>query len=502
MKIQFGILGSAIAVGTLSNYLFRDGIAPGAPLGLNMVAFVLILMGAMVWLTWLYKRRSPSSFGSLGYLVAALALAGGCAWRASPFLNGLNIALIVLSLSLASVSMQGTRFRSCGVCQYFEAVGVGLVQTLVSMSPWRMLFQEIRWRLMIPERMRPNVSGVLRGCAYAVPFLFIFGCLLCSADPVFATLLSRTFSADADRLIPNMIFTALFSWLAIGFLDGALRGSARPTEATLERVHWSALGMTECATILGLLNALFAGFVAVQFQYFFGGRSIVAFTDGLTFAEYARRGFFELAGVTALVLPMLLTLEWCTVRTSRTAKIAFPALATVQILLLFVIIASAVERMHLYQLEFGMTELRFYTMAYMGWLSVVCVIFCATVLTGKRKHFAFFSFLSGLLAVGALHVVNPDATIMAANLDRVQEGKRLDVDYAFMLSDDAIPTLVARCCQSWNGESRRRVAEGLLSARGQAWKRDWRSWNWSCSIAVQSVEQSASKLNAICHPTQ
>lgn len=492
MKVQFGILSSSIAIGVVTNYLFRDGIAPGAPLGLNMVAFTGLLSGAMVWLTWRYKL--PRSRGSLGYLLAALALAAGCAWRSSPFLNGLNVTLIVLTLSLASVSLQGSRFLSSGVCRYFEAAGVALIQTLFSISPWRIFFQEVGWSKMLPQAMRPKVAGVLRGCAFAIPILLIFGCLLSSADPVFAALLTRAFNIDAGRMLPNMIYTALFSWLAIGFFDGAIRGNANPKEASLEELRCPSLGMAECSTILALLNALFAAFVAVQFHYFFGGRSIVALTDGLTFADYARRGFFELAGVTALVLPMLLVLEWCTKRVSRTAKLTFSLLSGVQILLLFVIIGSAVQRMHLYQLEFGLTELRFYTMAYMGWLAVVCLIFLATVLSGKRKYFAFASFLSGLFAVGALHVANPDAIIMSVNLERAREGKSFDVDYAFMLSDDAVPVLALDAPRSLTGECRKRVFKGLLSSRGHAWKRDWRSWNWSRSSAVQSVEAAASTL--------
>src|SRR5207249_11136508 len=71
-----------------------------------------------------------------------------------------------------------------------------------------------------------------------------------------------------------------------------------------------ALGAVEVGVVLGLLDALFLGFVCVQVRYLFGGAAWVTATGGLTYAEYARRGFFELSWATALALPLLLTLHW------------------------------------------------------------------------------------------------------------------------------------------------------------------------------------------------
>ena len=68
-------------------------------------------------------------------------------------------------------------------------------------------------------------------------------------------------------------------------------------------------GSSEGGRLLALVDALFAAFVAVQFRYLFGGEAMVG-AASLTRAEYARRGFFELATVVALVVPMLLVAEW------------------------------------------------------------------------------------------------------------------------------------------------------------------------------------------------
>ena len=54
-------------------------------------------------------------------------------------------------------------------------------------------------------------------------------------------------------------------------------------------------------TILVLVNAVFTGFVALQAAYLFGGLDTMQ-AIGLSYAEYARRGFFELVAVAALAV--------------------------------------------------------------------------------------------------------------------------------------------------------------------------------------------------------
>jgi hypothetical protein len=187
-----------------------------------------------------------------------------------------------------------------------------------------------------------------------------------------------------------------------------------------------------------LLNLLFLSFIIVQFRYFFGGTAHLGNYTKLTYAEYARRGFFELVAVTALILPLLLVLEWLLHKDHPVPLRWFRSLAAFQVILLFVIMASALQRMRLYQSEFGLTELRFYTTTFMGWLALVFMWFMATVLRGRRDRFAFGALLTGFLGIAVLHFLNPDDLITRTNLARVAAGRSFDVKYATSLSADSI----------------------------------------------------------------
>ena len=110
--------------------------------------------------------------------------------------------------------------------------------------------------------------------------------------------------------------------------------------------------------------------------------------------------------------------------------------------------ASATQRMRLYQSEYGQTELRLYVTAFMAWLALVFVWFALTVLRDRRERFAFGALLSAFGLIAALHVLNPDAAIVRANAALARAGHSFDVDYALSLSADAVRRCSPRgpCC--------------------------------------------------------
>ncbi len=151
------------------------------------------------------------------------------------------------------------------------------------------------------------------------------------------------------------------------------------------------------------------------------------------------------------------------------------------ILLLFVVMASALQRMRLYQREYGLTELRVYVTGVMIWLAVVFVWAGATVLRGRRQLFAVGALVSGFAAIVTINVVNPDALIARTNLDR----PRLDLPYVMNLSDDATPELV-KALPTLKPEQRMELAAELASRRESS---DWRTWNWSRYRAQQELRK-------------
>jgi hypothetical protein len=190
---------------------------------------------------------------------------------------------------------------------------------------------------------------------------------------------------------------------------------------------------------------------------------------------------------------LLLGGHWLLSKDDIKAGRVFRYLAGTQVLLLFVIMISAVQRMRLYQNEYGLTELRLYTTAFMGWLAVVFLWFAATVLRGQRNHFAFGALVVGFGMIATLHFLNPDGFIVRTNVARAEAGRRFDVSYAVSLSADAAPALVAAMPKLTQPE-RQEVASHLLWQWSPPGYSDWRAWSWSRRRAWQVTAENLPRL--------
>jgi hypothetical protein len=323
----------------------------------------------------------------------------------------------------------------------------------------------------------------------------VFGALFTAADATFAQLIHDLFNWNLKELPLHLLLSAFFFWITAGALRMALFST--PMHLDLLDQSGGRLGIIEVATVLGLLDALFLAFVVLQFRYLFGGAST------LGYAEYARRGFFELVLAAALVLLVLLGAHWLLRKDTPPHTWLFNGLAGLLIALEFVTMASAVQRMALYVSEFGLTELRLYTTAFMGWLALIFVWFVLTVLRGKSNRFAFGILTAGLFITLGLNVLNPDAFIARVNVARITQantsGQRpLDAPYLASLSADAAPILLDALPNVPNPQ--RCQAATLILQRWSAPSSDWRTWNWSRAQAGQLVSARHDYLQEIACP--
>jgi hypothetical protein len=254
------------------------------------------------------------------------------------------------------------------------------------------------------------------------------------------------------------------------------------------------VGTIEVGIILGLMNLLFLSFVIVQIPYLFGGMDLVQNTPDFKLAEYARRGFGELVAVSALVLPVLLIGHWLVRKDNSFTEKLFRGLASVQIVLLFIIMASAVQRLVLLtgNLGYGMTTVRLYPMIFMIWLGVVFIWFASTVLRGYRRYFAWGALWSAFLVLAATHFLNPNEFILRTNIRLMQQGREFDARYNSGLGADATPVLM-ESFSLYSEEDAEIVIRQLERQQCRNKEgRDLRDWNfsrWQAARAMSGLDR-------------
>jgi hypothetical protein len=476
-----GVMAAAATLGVLGDALLR-----ATPWGINLTLWTLALVAAALGL----RRWAGLDSAGRAWMPMALVIAVLMAWRDSPTLKGLDLAALCIVIALAMHRARGARLRTGGAVSYLAGIGRGAFDAMMGLPV--LVFNDVRWGEVSRGRGAKHLVPLLRGLALALPLLGVFAALLVAADAAFEGMMNRVFQVDGLALMSHLFVGGAFAWVSAGALRGlALADDSEPL-AELP-VPGPFLGVVEVTVVLGLLNALFVSFVVVQLPYLFGTSSAGA----LGYAEYARRGFFELVWVAGLVLPLLLGLHAAMRRAERGHERVFRWLAGVQVALLFVIIASALHRMRLYQNAYGLTELRLYTTAFMFWLAAVFGWFCATVLRGRRERFTFGTLVLAGEALVILHAVNPDARIVHTNAARATAERPFDARYASGLSADAVPGLLAALPHTAPVQ---RCAAGtrILRRWGPEADPDWRSWSLSRSRARAAVRVRAAVLREGC----
>jgi hypothetical protein len=484
-KTRLGI--SLMAVAFVGGAL-GDGLLRATPWGLNLFVWIAALVASVTAV--LILNRVESVAGCKWLVIPLLFFAAAFGWRDSPVLKALSLIGIVVTLAMILMRSRAGKLLTAGVTDYAFSILVSLYNALAGAG--YLIGGEIDWNEIPRDGWAKHLAPVVKGLAIVFPLLLIFGGLLTSADAVFSDLVLRLFDWDFESLIVHCLLTAIIAWAVAGFLRGVLTGKEmKAVNANRPAFLW--LGVTEMVIILGLLDILFLSFVVVQFRYFFGGAARIQSVAGLTYAEYARSGFFELVGVAALVLPLLLAAHWLLRKEKSRDERIFRVLAGIQIALLFVMIVSALQRMRLYQREYGLTELRVYTTVFMGWLAVIFVWFAMTVLRGRRERFAFGAVATGFLAIGALLAANPDRLIARVNIEQAIAGRNFDAVYAASLSSDAVPELIT-ALPRLNRSQRCALASQIVHSRPIAESPGWRRWNWSRAEAARALAASEREL--------
>jgi hypothetical protein len=477
------VLLAALALAILGDILLR-----GIPWGANIPLLIVVSLSVMLLLSrW---GGAPPVRGSWAYAAVAVLLSFCFVLRDSPVLLLLDAAGILASLAFVYARTARADLWAARILEYVHALFMASIHSVVGFL--FLLFKDIPWKSLKPQPPDRRSLPVLRGALLASPVLFVLAGLYMSADAVFDRLVRTVIDVDLETIVVHGM-TILFLTYVVG---GFLRGGLLSTEFVLPSVGLRprfSLGRTELTMLLGGVNVLSFLFVAIQVRYLFGGASLVEVTPGLTYAAYARQGFFELVSSAALSIGVMLLAGWLANRETEGVFRRFQVLAVIQSLLLFAIMASATRRLALYQTEFGLTEARIYAAACMGWLALTLVWFQGTVVRGREERFAGGAVLAGFVVLLALNALNPEGLIADTNVRRASEGEACDAHYLARLSDDAVPVLLGALSQL-APEQRSPIALRILQRHMENRSADLRSWNISRRRARMLVEEHQAEL--------
>ncbi len=478
------VIGAGLALGVAADGLFRVSVE-----GLNATVFLVALAAWSARLARGADRDRPDQSG--WPVLAACGFAAMWALRDAETLLAWDLLAVLGLLSLPLVQARGLALRTAGVVHTLW--GPVLAGWNAAFGGFTLLFQDVAWGETIGRGRVRTVGAVIGGLVLAVPLVAVFATLFASADPVFGGALDALSFLDAAPLLCHAVTIAVVAWLAAGYLRAAaLPARTGGAPAVLNLVPATGLGVVPITTALGAVVVLFTLFVGSQAGSLFRGEAFVLAHTGLTFAEYARGGFFELVAASGLALPVVYAAPFLAGNADERGRRSLVALQGVQLALIALVALSAMWRMKLYVGVYGLSEDRLYASAIMMWIVAMVGVLARSVLAGRPQGAAFGATVAAAVVLGLLNLANPSALIARVNLARHGE-RSVDLEHLVRLGADAVP-VIAGGLGRLDEATRCSLARGMVARwSAEAWG-DWRSWNLARARAkgmLPRIEQAA-----------
>lgn len=422
VRQNYGIFGtiSLIFGGAFTLFFYQAGI------GLNTLVFtivmIILLSAVSNKLGMLMKKET------IVYYLGATLLGLSSMLTSNSNLHFLNVIGIMLLLDLSLLS-QYQKKKDWDFVKHLSRMFALPFQSLASIG---MPFSDGNSYIKKTKLLKNDKTrNILIGVIISIPLILIIGGLLSSADLIFNNLTNKIykflFSGNIYQIILMVILGFLFCYTVI---CGAV---GQTDEKTMER---KKADPQIAFTVTTLLSVVYAVFCGIQIAYLFT-EGIFVLPEGFTYAEYARRGFFELLAVTCFNMLLILV---CTIlfRESKLLKanLAFITLFT------YIMIASSAYRMLLYIGTYHLTFLRLFVLLF---LIIDAIILGGTIVYVYHKRFPLFGFSVAVVSICYLlfAFAKPDYFIASY---QVKYDKELNAeDIAFFtneLSKDAAPVLI------------------------------------------------------------
>ncbi len=391
--------------------------------------------------------------------------------------------LIVLSdamlLGLATITLGAQRWSD---------LSAKLLVAVPFLAPIRVIGAAAHEAAEAPRSVSsPRSRAILKGTLLSAPLVIVLIALLGSADPVIQWSTDHLFGWLPDWLfVPRVIFFAFLLVLTLGANSIARRQLEPKFPQYLQLPATARVGLTEQRMMLWSAAVVLWIFVVLQVSYLIHPPP-AALGTGVTFAEFARRGFGELSFAATIVAAIIIILELArpTDATERD-RLVLRRLELALVIALEIVLISAYRRVILYEQAYGFTTARVFAQGYMVVMALALAALALEITRGKIS--VAFGRRVAEIALGVFTLLvfwNYEAWIVNKNVDRAAVTGKFDGTYSARLSSDAVPTLIRRLPEIPGPE--RDTVESRLACRTLPAERHWFEWNKSVTEMDQAL---------------
>ncbi len=333
------------------------------------------------------------------------------------------------------------------------------------------------------------VGKVLLGMLVALPIVILLVVLLARADAAFYGVISKVIKGlrfDGGVWLFKLPFMIFFFFIFTSYFYGlqyekAALGIEKKKLATRPCLDFIVVG-----TVATLFCLVYIVFCFSQLAYFVSAFSGVLPKD-FTYAEYARRGFFETVPLTLFNLAMLFVLAYMSKWVEGGKRKFIKGVMTLITGFTLFLVISALSKMGMYMQEYGLTLKRLYVAWFLSLIIVITIILFAKLWWAKVNVLKAI-FISFTIMYLGLNYFDVDYRVAKQNISLYKTQGTNSMGYCYNLSVSAVEPINALIKEAPELAHNEEMQFWMTRWETQLKSEKWQSWNLASHKAKKSLK--------------
>lgn len=417
------------------------GVFGGFALGFTLSYLIIFA------LTVAYLRESDFKLKPYPLLCGILSVLASFVYTLydDTFMNSVLFFVIIGLFSIfVGVSTSNNQHQTGSYRSLFDVVNIAIVSPIKNvLAPFHAMKADHK-----SHKSSKNILKIIVGCLVSLPILLIVFFSLVSADLAFERFVSTMLLSGivwSGSYAFQVIFGLIIAVFVFSFAYDLKKKKAEKTRRIFtETTNTKRIDATIFNTVLVILSICYLVYLLSQFTYFFNGFSGILPADyHFTPAQYARRGFFEMATIVGINIGIVglagILIKGKPVQMPTLTK----ALCTFINAFSLVLVCTAFSKMIMYINIYGLSRKRVLTSIAMVIFTIIIVCVTVKIFVPHFKYVEFIIIICTIFGLGVAYA-DIDTQIARCNYNSYVAGNLKNIDMSNMtsLSKSVVPYMM------------------------------------------------------------
>lgn len=404
-------------------------------LGLSVILFNIPLLAFIYYI--LKKQNLIKNKKGLLFIIPIVLLSLTYLIFNNDFFNTINILAIPVLFALMYIYTINPTFNLKNLTLNILNIFIKPLSHISNI--YNLLTENITKKLKISKK----AIKVFKSIIIVLPVTIVILLLLSSADQIFSSIFSSFFELFNKISLPQILTNFIKRLIPIILLFFYLAATINFllynfSKTKYEEKNFSIkLDQFTIKLLLTTLNIIYVIFDIIQI------RSLIfhQISMNISYAEYARQGFFQLMFVSFINLIIILISKNIEKNSSEKTHNYLKTMNLIMVFLTLIIIVSSFLRMYMYECAYGYTLLRL--LVYFSLITEVILLIPTIIYILNSKFNIVKHFIIILVtAYTIINFVNVDYLIAKRNINRYNKVDNIDIYYLMNHTTDNVSQLI------------------------------------------------------------